>query len=107
MNGYAVTEDAIRIIIKDGAELSNFYIYAFLKSKIGKSSLLSGSYGSVIQHLNEEYIGNIKIPVLDLDIRNKINYCVQMHIKKLNDAIVKENQAIDLIEKEIESWQKS
>ncbi|MDN5396010.1 MAG: restriction endonuclease subunit S, partial [Chryseobacterium sp.] len=41
MSGYAVSEDAIRIVINNDAELSKEYVYAFLKSEIGRSSLLS------------------------------------------------------------------
>lgn len=102
---YAISEDAIRIIIKENSIISKEYIYAFLKSRIGSNSLLSGSFGSVIQHLNEEYVGDIKIPVLQANNIRKINEMMIKHLESSNMAIIKENQAIDIIEKEIESWQ--
>jgi type I restriction enzyme S subunit len=107
ISGYAVSEDAIRIVLKDDSEITKEYLYAFLKSKIGKSALLSGSYGSVIQHLNENYIGDIKVPILNKEIVNLINSKIRNHIKFFNEAILKENQAINHIENEIESWQTS
>lgn len=107
IDGYAVSEDAIRIVIKDNSEISKEYIYAFLKSNIGRSSLLSGSYGSVIQHLNEDYIGDIRVPLLKKDSIIQIETLIKEHLSKLNQAITNENQAIDLVEKEIESWQES
>ncbi len=104
-SNYAISEDAIRIVVKENSRISKEYIYAFLKSKIGCNSLLSGSYGSVIQHLNEEYIGEIKIPILQVQYVNKIGELIKQHLENINSAIILENQAIDLIEKEIESWQ--
>ena len=106
ISGYAVSEDAIRVVLKEDAEISNEYLFAFLKSPIGKSSLLSGSYGSVILHLNESYIGDIKVPILAKTFTEEIEAKVSKHLANMNEAILKENQAIALVEKEIESWQK-
>ena len=105
ISGNAVSEDAIRIVLKDNARLSNKYLFAFLKSSIGKSSLLSGSYGSVIEHLNENYVGDIKVPLLDDKLIKTIEKKIDIHLENINNAILKENLAIELVEKEIESWQ--
>ena len=101
---YSVSEDAIRIVLNKNSEISNKYLFAFLKSNIGKNSLLSGSYGSVILHLNEDYVGDIKVPVFKEKFE-KIEKKVSNYIEFFNKAIVNENQAIDLIEKEIDQWQ--
>ncbi len=105
LNNFAVSEDAIRIELKNNSCLSNKYLFAFLKSSIGRFSLISGSYGSVILHLNEEYVGNISVPILDNIKVNLIENKIDEYIFKMNDSILKENQAIDLIEKEIDAWQ--
>ncbi|WP_297085447.1 hypothetical protein [uncultured Draconibacterium sp.] len=105
IDNYAVSEDAIRILLKQDAEISSEYLFAFLKSDIGKNSLLSGAYGSVIQHINEEYVGEIKVPILPSETYNKIVTNIKAHIQLLDKAINLENEAINLIETEIDSWQ--
>lgn len=105
LNNFAVSEDAIRIVLKIDSIVSNKYLFAFLKSNLGRNSLLSGSYGSVILHLNEEYVGNINVPILDNEQISLIEKKIDSYIHNMNEAILKENQAIDLIEKEIDAWQ--
>ena len=104
IDNYAVSEDGIRIVVDENSEISNRYLFAFLKSNIGKNSLLAGSYGSVILHLNEDYVGDIKVPVFKEKFE-EIEKKVSNYIEFFNKAIVNENQAIDLIEKEIDQWQ--
>ena len=77
----------------------------FLKSNLGRNSLLAGSYGSVILHLNEDYVGNLEVPILEKSIIKEIEEKIDLHLFNLNEAIKKENQAINLIEKEIDAWQ--
>jgi type I restriction enzyme S subunit len=105
LNNFAVSEDAIRIVLKNDSKVSNKYLFAFLKSNLGRNSLLAGSYGSVILHLNEEYVGNISVPILDNEQISLIERKIASYIHNMNEAILKENQAIDLIEKEIDAWQ--
>lgn len=105
INDFAVSEDAIRIQFKQHSILSNKYVYAFLKSNLGRNSLLAGSYGSVILHLNEDYVGNLEVPILEKSIIKEIEEKIDLHLFNLNEAILKENQAINLIENEIDAWQ--
>lgn len=105
INDFAVSEDAIRIQFKQHSILSNKYVYAFLKSNLGRNSLLAGSYGSVILHLNEDYVGNVEVPILEKNIIKEIEEKIDLHLFNLNEAIIKENQAINLIENEIDAWQ--
>lgn len=105
INNFAVSEDAIRIQFKQHSILSNKYVYAFLKSNLGRNSLLAGSYGSVILHLNEDYVGNVEVPILEKNTIKEIEEKIDLHLFNLNEAIIKENQAINLIENEIDAWQ--
>lgn len=105
INNFAVSEDAIRIQFKQYSILSNKYVYAFLKSNLGRNSLLAGSYGSVILHLNEDYVGNVEVPILEKNTIKEIEEKIDLHLFNLNEAILKENQAINLIENEIDAWQ--
>ena len=101
LDGYGATDDAIRVIVKSNSKLTSKYLYAFLASKFGKKCIQKDIFGSVIQHINEEQLGNILIPILDVD---KIERQIEKYCLFLNEAIIKENQAISLVEKEIESW---
>ena len=102
LDEYGATDDAIRVVVKSKSKLTSKYLYAFLTSKFGKKSIQKDIFGSVIQHINEEQLGSILVPILDI---NKIDGKIEKYCLFMNDAIVKENQAITLVEKEIESWQ--
>lgn len=104
LNGYGATDDAIRVVVKSNSKVTSKYLYAFLASKFGKKCIQKDIFGSVIQHINEEQLGNIFMPILDV---NKIERQIEKYCLFLNEAIIKENEAISLIEKEIESWQQS
>lgn len=105
LNGYAATDDAIRITLKADSEISPLYLFAFLNSKLGKKSIVTGSFGSVIQHINEDYIGSLLVPVFSEAEIRKVSDNIFRYINLMNSAILQENQAIKLVEKEIEQWQ--
>ena len=52
------------------------YIYAFLKTKIGKLLIQTNTYGSVVQHIEPKHLENIEIPnppdILKKEIHNLI-----------------------------------
>ena len=81
------------------------FVFAFLKSKIGKQQLLKYKTGSVIEWVKENNIGSVIIPIPD-DKGNKVGGIINKLTLMQENAFNKENQAITLIEKEIESWQK-
>ncbi|TDD74857.1 methylation-associated defense system restriction endonuclease subunit S MAD5 [Flavobacterium caseinilyticum] len=104
LKGVAVSEHALRLII-DKNKISPNYVYAYLKTKIGIKKMEASSFGSVIITLNEDLIGNIEIPIFSIDIQAYICEKIDLYLMKMDLATMKENQAIDLIEKEIDSWQ--
>lgn len=100
----AVSEHAIRLTI-DESIISSKYVFCYLKTKQGKIYMEASAFGSVIITLNEVLIGNIDVPILtDGDINNIVSK-ITIHQEKLDLATLKENQAIQLVEKEIEQWQ--
>jgi type I restriction enzyme, S subunit len=103
--GTAISEHALRLVI-DPDKISPNYVFCFLKTKYGMKSMEASSFGSVIITLNEDLIGNINLPILDQGSQDKINELIESYLVKMDEATKKENQAIDLVEKEIESWQK-
>ena len=100
----AISEHALRLVI-DKSKISPNYVFCFLNTKYGLRTMEASSFGSVIITLNEELIGNIELPILPENDQQFIIDRIESYIFKMDEATKAENQAIDLIEKEIESWQ--
>jgi type I restriction enzyme S subunit len=104
LSNTAISEHALKLVIDKDKILPN-YVYCYLKTTHGKKCLEASSFGSVIITLNEDLIGNIDLPILDKETMSIINEKIENYISKMDLSTLKENQAIDLIEKEIELWQ--
>ena len=102
--GVFASEHMCKIKI-DSKELHPGYVFAFLKSKVGNIQLLKHKTGSVIEWIKENNIGSVMIPIPE-DKGQSIGEKVISLTNKRELAFKKENEAIDLVEKEIESWQK-
>ena len=102
----AISEHALRLVI-DSEKISPKYVFCFLKTKYGMKCMEASSFGSVIITLNEDLIGNIDLPLLEDKHQEIINNKVELFLQKMDEATLKENQAINLIENEIEQWQES
>ena len=105
LNNIAVSEDALRVVI-DPIKISPLYVFVFLRSKQAKYNLNLSAFGSVIIHLNETMVGDIKVPILPNEHKDTIIQLAEHYKAKLSEAAEKENEAIRLIEEEIEKWQK-
>lgn len=70
---YLVSEHAIRIECK---EFSG-YVYAFLKSKVGKLAVSSTQYGAVIQEIEPEHLAAIPIPNAPAMQKSRIHYLIE------------------------------
>jgi len=105
LDNTAISEHALRLII-DPKKISPNYVFCFLKTKYGMKSMEASSFGSVIITLNEELIGNIDIPILHKEDQGEISELIENYITKMDKSVALENDAIDLVEKEIEQWQK-
>ena len=73
LSKYLVSEHAIRIECK---EFSG-YVYAFLKSKVGKLVVSSTQYGAVIQEIEPEHLAAIPIPDAPALLKNRIHYLIE------------------------------
>jgi len=87
-------------------EIHPGYIYFFLKSKIGQEQMLKFKTGSVIEWLNSHNFASIVVPVPE-DKGEEIGSAAYDISLKRQKAYELENQAIQIIENEIASWQKS
>ena len=101
----AISEHALRLTI-DKNKISPLYVFVFLKSHIAQFRMNFSAYGSVIITLNETMIGDIRIPILPKEQMDLVIALAESYKNKLSEAAEKENEAIRLIEEEIEKWQK-
>lgn len=60
--GYAMSEHVIRIV-PDTKKIAPEYLFAFLRSKHGREQLARGVFGSVIDEITPEYLGDIPVHV--------------------------------------------
>lgn len=75
MNGMACTEDVLRIIPDENA-IKPGYIYSYLSSKFGLPIVISGTYGSIITHLEPHHIADLPVPRLG-EVEDKTHDLVQ------------------------------
>ena len=69
LSHFLVSEHAIRMECKDHPG----FVYAFLKSKVGKLVVCSTQYGAVIQEIEPEHLATVPIPDAPVDLKQKIN----------------------------------
>lgn len=99
--GFAISEHVIRII-PDNGKLPGEYLYAYLRSKYGQERLSQGVYGSVIDEITPEFIGDIEIPVpTSTDRLERIIESVKKGESARQEAIELLNKAVEDIENNI------
>lgn len=103
LNKVAVSEHAMKLTI-DSNKIAPEYVFAYFKTKQGRNSLQVLPYGSVIITLGEEFLGNVDLPLIQDDKMAEVVSLVKQYISKNDQAIFLENQAISMVEQEIEKW---
>lgn len=63
MDGMACTEDVLRVIPNE-EKVKPGYVYAYLSTKFGVPLITSGTYGSIITHLEPQHIADLPVPRL-------------------------------------------
>ncbi len=84
MNGMACTEDVLRVI-PDESKVKPGFIYSYLCTKFGLPIVISGTYGSIITHLEPPHIANLPVPRLG-DIEDQAHDLVQQAADLRTDA---------------------
>jgi type I restriction enzyme S subunit len=103
MNDKTASQHILRVIA-DGIPYG--YLFAYMSSNLGLKAIQSFTYGSVIPQIETHHLELLPIPILDEDIISKTHKMIVKYKENLSKAIKNELHAIDLVEKEIESWQK-
>jgi len=101
----AVNQHSIRVIVDENI-ISPFYVFGFLSLPKVKEYVRSGIYGSAVLTIDENFLKNIRIPILEDNRKNRIVELMKASVQNFEQACFLEKEAINLVEKEIESWQK-
>ncbi|MGD9940339.1 MAG: N-6 DNA methylase [Clostridia bacterium] len=91
-DGYAISEHVIRIVPDEKKENPN-YIYAFLHSDYAKEQLSKQVFGSVIDEISPDSVGNLLVPTIDPKIKEEICNTITVFKKMRNESIVHFNNS--------------
>jgi len=104
MAGKAASQHILRVIAD---KIPTGYLFAFMSSSLGLKAIQSFTYGSVIPQIEPHHLELLPIPILKEELMREVNSMVMDYKSKVSESIQKELKAIELVENEIESWQKS
>ena len=93
-DGWPATEDIIRVV-PDVDRCPAGYLYSFLASPLGQVQLTSQMHGAVVDHLTENHIRNVRVPLRDsrikwIDTTMKTGISMKSQAVALSKAVVKE-----------------
>ncbi len=86
-------------------KISEGYLYIVLSSNLWFRLLRNSVYGTNLLGFIIPFLNDYPIPRFDKEIEQIIDQKVKLAYIKLTASIDKENQAIQLVEKEIDQWQ--
>lgn len=105
LEGQLISGEFIRMKTND--KVPSGYLYAWLSSDYGFRFIRKTQTGTKLCRPIQELLKNIPVPIIDKEEMLKIDEQVKKAHTMLFEALNAENKAIGLVEKEIESWQKS
>ena len=76
MDGMWSSQDIMKVV-PDPEKVPPGYLYAFLSSKYGVPLVTSGTYGSIIQHIEPEHIADLPVPRLGDDLEQRVHELVE------------------------------
>lgn len=100
------SQDIIRVEAKDSL-FTTEYLFIYFQIPFVFDYIQSMKYGSVIERIEPFHVESIPIFVPSKEVSQEITDKINTYKKNMYVAFIKENQAISLVEKEIESWQQS
>lgn len=104
LEGQLISGEFIRMKTND--KVPSGYLYSWLSSDYGFRFIRKTQSGTKLCRPIQELLKDIPVPILSSDQMTEIDTLVKKAQTMLFQALNKENEAIDLVEKEIESWQK-
>lgn len=103
MSGKTASQHILRVIADD---IPTGYLFAFMSSKLGLKAIQGFTYGSVIPQIEPHHLELLPVPIMEKEIMTSTHEIIMKYKASISAAIKNELLAIDLVEKEFESWQK-
>lgn len=79
-------------------DILNKYLLYFFRSYKFKEALYEGSMGTAINNLSQTILGNIKIPIVDIEEQNKIISKLDYFCKEINIIIKNKKKQLEVLE---------
>lgn len=99
-NGYAVSQNVLKLIPAD--EQVAGYIYIFLNSEWGNQLVRRQTYGSVVDMIDNNSLSCVEIPLLkNQDVQKKINDLALEANEKRYEAYLLEQEALKIMDEEV------
>jgi type I restriction enzyme S subunit len=95
MKGIWASQDILKVVA-DPQKIPSGYLYSYLCSKFGVPLLVSGTYGSIIQHLEAHQIAGLPVPRLGNTLEHEIHELVEQSAKLRTKASKQIREAKEL-----------
>lgn len=99
------SQDIIRLISSDSL-YTNEYLFTYLQMPFVFDYIQSMKYGSVIERIEPFHVESIPVVEPTIELSAKITCLIRQYMAKTYRAFNCEEQAISMVEQEIESWNK-
>lgn len=99
-DGFAMSEHVIRIV-PDETKLNSAYLYTYLRTKLAQEALERGIFGSVINEITPDFVGQIEVWIPDSE------ELVARVIHKTQEAQLAREKAIDLLADSLDELNRS
>jgi type I restriction enzyme S subunit len=99
LRGVAVSEDAIRVIAREGALPG--YLYAYLACFVGYSLVCRDQYGAVVKHIEPSHLAQIPVPLLPLPLQRRISDDIVRAYRLRDEANERLDEAENMLHQEL------
>ena len=96
MKGVWSSQDVLKVVA-DPDKIESGYLYAYLSSIFGVPLLVSGTYGSIIQHLEAHQIADLPVPRFGDALEHEIHKLVEQAAELRSQATNQINTAKNLL----------
>lgn len=81
----AMSQDVLKVV-PDTTKIASGYLFAFLSSKYGVPLIVSGTFGSIIVHIEAENIAKLPVPRLGKNLEQEIHDLVECAARNRSQA---------------------